>query len=123
MTTPHIRRPVDCPACGASARSRLAISDQGPDGTDLSCEVCGLLLWSGTLVDRGREITRETVIRRVRAARPDIGVGAAFVEPWDRRKVLGLVSAATVPMAETLSGTDQLAVVVIRLPSRDAGVA
>ena len=94
MTTPFIRRHVDCPACGAAACSRLATADQGQDGFDLRCEVCDFFVFSGTVVDRGRELARETVVRRVRALRPWIREVAAYVEPWDRRGVLGLVSAA-----------------------------
>ena len=112
MNTPFIRRPIDCPACGAPACSRLATADQGPDGLDLRCEVCDFFLFSGAIVDRGHELARETVIRCVRALRPWISEAAAYVEPWDRRRVLGLVSADAGQMSAAQRDDDGVIVVV-----------
>jgi hypothetical protein len=122
MSTPFISRPVDCPACGAAACSRLATAEQGRDGFDLRCEVCDFFVFSGTVVDRGRELARETVVRRVRALRPWIREAAAYVEPWDRLKVLGLVSADT-GLASGAQRGDDGRVVVVGLEDRQAGVA
>ena len=122
MNTPFIRRPIDCPACGAPACSGLATADQGPEGCDLQCRICSLGLWSGTVTDRGHELARETVVRRVRALRPWISEAAAYVEPWDRRWVLGLVSADA-GQVNAAQRDDDGVVVVVGLPDRRTGVA
>lgn len=84
---------VDCPACGAATGSRLVVARYGVDGTDLGCAVCGLFVWQGTVVDRGREVGRETVVRRVRASAPGLAARDAYHEPWDRTFALSLVNA------------------------------
>jgi hypothetical protein len=82
--------PIDCPACGASRESALAIATIAEDGVGVTARCCGLVIWQGTVVARGRSITPATVIRRVLSIRPDLCSGEAYREPWERPVVLGL---------------------------------
>jgi hypothetical protein len=86
--------PVDCPACGVSRETDLAIANVTADGTTAACQCCRFLMWQGVLVDRGQDITPETVVESVRAARPCIHPLDAYREPWERRTILGLEVAS-----------------------------
>lgn len=89
MPSPYWSGPVDC-ACGAPAEAGLTWAAITEDGTDLHCGVCHLQMWQSVLTVRGRALAPSTVIRRVRAARPDISPADAYLEPWARRTALGL---------------------------------
>lgn len=82
--------PIDCPACGASREAALAIATITADGVSVTARCCGMVIWQGTVVARGRAITAAAVIRRVHAVRPDLYPMEAYREPWERRIVLGL---------------------------------
>lgn len=88
MRTPSPAPGIDCPACGASAESGLARATPGDEGTDLSCAVCGITIWQGSVHDRGAEISAEEVIALVGRLVPELPSDRAYREPWDRRSGL-----------------------------------
>lgn len=81
---------IDCPGCGAGAASHLTFVSIAGEGADLRCACCGLSLWEGVVVARGRELTPDTVARRVRALCPELSADEAYTPPEDRAIVLGV---------------------------------
>lgn len=87
---PTLAGPVDCPACGVSAESGLAVVTQGEYGTDLACEICSFMLFQSFVMDRGSELTPDDVIAQVGQRLPALAPDRAYLEPWDRRSGLAL---------------------------------
>jgi hypothetical protein len=90
MDSNYWKGPIDCPACGASRETALAIATTTLDGISLLAGCCGLIVWQGSIISRGRAIAPATVVRRALATRPDLRPDDAFREPWEREIVLGL---------------------------------
>jgi hypothetical protein len=53
--------PLTCPACGVPAATRLCRMHRTAAGDDLDCAVCGLRIWEGQLLDRGRDLADDEV--------------------------------------------------------------
>ena len=68
----------------------MAIATVSADGASVTARCCGYMVWQGSVVARGRDISPATVVRRVLAERPEMRPEDAFREPWARRMVLGL---------------------------------
>ncbi len=93
MSDPNAATAIACPACDASQVSGLAVATITPDGLDLVADCCGFRIWQGVVVDRGQDLNRDEVVRRVRGVLPNLTESEAIQEPWSRRWVLGLSEA------------------------------
>jgi hypothetical protein len=52
MEIPDWTSPIDCPACGASSETGLAVATVSERGVDVAC-ACGLLIIDGSIAHRG----------------------------------------------------------------------
>lgn len=102
MDSPFPTPGVDCPACGASAESGLAIATTGADGSDFACAVCAFTIWQSGVLDRGAEISSEEVIALVGRLVPGLPSDRAYREPWNRRSGLLTWSIAPTQTAEAV---------------------
>lgn len=81
---------IDCPACGASAESGLAVAMASDEGSDFSYHACCFTIWQGSIHDRGSEIPPDEVIALVMGRVPDLPSNLAHREPWERRSGLAI---------------------------------
>ena len=53
--------PLTCPACGVPATTRLCRLHHSASGDDIECAICGLRVWEGQLLARGRDLGEDEV--------------------------------------------------------------
>jgi hypothetical protein len=100
MEIPDWTSPIDCPACGASSETGLAVATVIDRGVDVAC-ACGLLIVDGSITNRGADRPLEDLYNDTRW--PVIGWldPPAYRAPAERRYALRLVPV-------TPGGTDAM---------------
>ena len=94
MEIPDWTSPIDCPACGASSETGLAVATVSERGVDVACDGCGLLIIDGSIVHRGADRPLEDLYDATWW--PLIGWldPPAYRAPAERRYALRLVPVA-----------------------------
>ena len=106
MEIPDWTSPIDCPACGASVETGLAVASVHVRGVDVGCDACGLRIIDGCITSRGTERTIEDLYDDTWWPLVPAVELPAYRPPAERRYALRLVPSSpdatdAVPAAST----------------------